>query len=503
MLPPSASFKALRSEDYQLSNILTWNKEFGNTKLKLIGIYELQSSTTKIAGFGTGQYIFSGIPNAFYLAELGKTPSVNANKTKSSIDSYVARAEVNFTDNLLVTATMRIDESSRFREGNRTGYFPSVSAAYNFGNLFLSDDSIFNNIKLRAGYGETGNQNVAPFSTYQKLSTGQNFPHNGSTFDVGIGFGGLVDEDLTWETTKQFNTGLDFIIAKGRLNLSLDWYEKNTVDLLLKQLVESANGGGRILTNIGEVKNTGVDLTLNAVVVDSDSFDWNADLTMSSVSNKVIDLGGLNKIVTPAPFSPSGGSINFFLLKVGEPLGNFYGYEYLGADKNGAAQYGEELDIIGNGIPSFTWGLNNTLTYKNWGLNILFRGVHGYDVFNSTLGLIRLGTGNISVPTSAEVLDPDSPTTGTNHLNSTRNIEDGSFIRLSNLSLGYTLTDVKVFESIKLYASTQNVFTITDYKGYDPEVSSVGVTTSDVTPSFDAGALPNPRTVTFGVNLSF
>lgn len=504
ILPASANFGSRRTEDYQLSNILTWNKDFGTTNIKLTGIYELQSSTFKSAGFNSTNYIFSGLKDAFYLAELGSNQTVNANKNKSAIDSYVVRAEVNFADNLFATATMRVDESSRFRKGNRTGYFPSVSAGYNIGNLFLKDDSFLNSLKFRAGYGETGNQNIAPYSTYQELETGMNFPFNGSALNIGLGFGGLVDENLTWETTKQFNAGLDFRMANGRINLSLDWYKKNTVDLLLEKPVLASNGGGTILTNIGEVENTGVDVTLSATVFNSENFKWNSDLTMSFVKNKVVDLGGPDQIVTPAPFNPAGGSSNWFLLKVGEPLGNFYGYQYLGADANGAAQYSTDQGIIGNGTPNFTWGLNNTLSYKNWDLNLLFRGVHGYDVLNSTLGIIRLATGNITVPTSAEVLDPASPKTGNNNLNSTRNIEDGSFIRLSNLSLGYTLPSVKGFaNSVKIYVSGQNLFTITDYKGYDPEVSSVGVTSSDVTASFDAGALPNPRTVTFGVNIGF
>lgn len=504
LVPSSSNFAAIRSEDYQLSNIFTWKKDFGTTNVKLTGIYEMQSSTTRTAGFSAQEYIFSRIPDAFYLSELAANQRVNANKQKSAIDSYVGRAEVNFNNELFVTATMRVDESSRFRKGNRTGYFPSVSAAYNVGNLFLEDDSFLNSLKFRAGYGETGNQNIAPYSTFQQLQTGANFPFDGSSLNIGVGFGGLVDENLTWETTKQINAGLDFRMANGRINLSLDWYKKNTVDLLLEKPVLASNGGGTILTNIGEVENTGVDVTLSAVAVDTKDFKWNSDLTMSFLSNKVLDLGGPDEIVTEAPFRPVGGNANWFLLKVGEPLGNFYGFQYLGADTNGAAQYSTDQGIIGNGTPDFNWGFNNTLTYKNWDLNMLFRGVHGYQVLNSTLGIIRLATGNITAATSAEVLDPNSPTTGNNNINSTRNIENGSFIRLSNLALGYTLPNVNNFASkIKLYVSAQNLFTITDYKGYDPEVSSVGVTNSDVTASFDSGALPNPRTVTFGVNIGF
>ncbi|WP_185967789.1 SusC/RagA family TonB-linked outer membrane protein [Formosa sediminum] len=503
ILPPNSTFGSTSSETYQVSNILTWDKDFENSSLKLTGIYELQSSSVKTAGYVASQYIFTGLDDAFYFSELAESQLVNADYETSSMDSYVARAEANFGRNLYVTGTMRIDVSSIFQEGNRTGYFPSVSAAYNYGDLFLPDDSFFSKLNLRAGYGETGNQNVAPYSTYQELETGNNFPFDGSSLDIGLGFGGLVDEDLTWETTKQINVGLDFSMMKGRLNLSLDWFLKNTEDLLLEKPVLASNGGGTILTNIGEVKNSGVDLTFNAIVIDNKDLRWDSDLTMSYIKNEVVDLGGSDQIVTSAPSGVSGTE-NYFLLKVGESIGNFYGYEYLGADENGAAQYGDEIGIIGNGTPDFSWGWNNTLTYKNWDLNILTRGVHGYDILNSTLGTIRLATGTITVPTSAEVLDPDSPTSGTNIINSTRNIENGSFVRLSNLSLGYTISDIKGFaDSVKLYLSGQNLLTITDYKGYDPEVSSGGVETSDVTPSYDSGAIPNPRTVTFGVNIGF
>ena len=503
ILSPSSTFGSISSETYQLSNILTWDKDFGNTNLKVTGIYELQSSTTKSAGFVASQYIFSGLDDAFYLSELAESQLVNADYETSTMDSYVARAEANFSKNLYITGTMRIDVSSIFQEGNRTGYFPSISAAYNYGDLFLPEDSFFSKLNLRAGYGETGNQNVDPYSTYQELETGNNFPFDGSSLDIGLGFGGLVDENLTWETTKQINVGLDFSMMKGRLNLSLDWFNKRTEDLLLEKPVLASNGGGTILTNIGKVKNYGLDFTLNATVIDNTAFRWDSDLTMSYIKNEVMDLGGSDQIVTAAPTGVAGSS-NYFLLKVGESIGNFYGYEYLGADENGTAQYGDELGIIGNGTPDFSWGWNNTLNYKNWDLNILTRGVHGYEILNSTLGTIRLATGTNTVPTSAEVLDPDSPTSGTNIINSTRNIENGSFIRLSNLSLGYTISDIKGFaDSVKLYLSGQNLLTITDYKGYDPEVSSGGVETSDVTPSYDSGALPNPRTVTFGVNIGF
>ncbi|MEN8187092.1 MAG: TonB-dependent receptor [Bacteroidota bacterium] len=498
-----AAFNSIRTNEYQLSNILTWNKGFGETNLKLTGIYELQSSTTKLANISSQNYAFSGLSEAFYLLELGQTQVIGANQIKSSIGSYVARAEVNFKDNLLVTGTIRIDESSRFREDNRTGYFPSISAAYNL-DQFISDNSFFSNIKVRAGYGETGNQNIPPLSTFQSLPTGNDFFFNGSSLDVGLGASGLVDEDLTWETTKQFNAGLDFRMAKGRLNLSLDWFKKNTTDLLLDLPVPQFNGGGVIRTNVGEVQNTGVDVSLSAVVFDTDNLRWDSNLTMSFVNNEVIDLGGLDQILTrPTGINPNGTGANLYIIEEGQPLGNFYGFKYTGADTNGEATYETEQGVIGNGIPDFTWGLNNNLTYKNFDLNVLFRGVHGFDVLNATRGMISLGGGDVTVPTHIDAIAPGNPTSGTNHINSTRYIEDGSFIRLSNLSLGYALPEVKGLKSLRVYLSGQNLFTITNYEGYDPEVSSTGTSSSDATSSIDFGALPNPITFTFGVNIGF
>lgn len=499
-----ASFNSVRTNNYQLSNILTFNKSFGKTNFKFTGIYELQSSETKIANSSSQNYSIAGLSDAFYLLELGQTQRITANMLKSSIESYVARAEVNVADNLLLTGTIRVDQSSRFREGNRTGYFPSLSAAYNIGNLFLSDDSFTKSIKLRAGYGETGNQDIAPYSTYQSLPTGINYFFNGSAFNVGLGSSALVDEDLTWEITKQFNTGIDFKFANGRVNFSIDWFKKNTSNLLLNLPVPQFNGGGVIRTNVGEVENSGIDVTLTAAVIDTDNFQWDAALTMSSVKNKVINLGGLNEILTsPEGIRPGGSNNPFYSIAVGQPLGNFYGYTYTGADSTGNATYEPQQGVIGNGIPEFTWGLNNTFTYKNFDLNILARGVHGYDILNATRGIISLGGGDVTVATSADVLNSDSPKSGTNLINSSRYIEDGSFVRLSNLSFGYTLPKFKGLSSLKIYVSGQNLLTITDYKGYDPEVSSTGTSSSDATSSLDFGALPNPRTFTLGVNIGF
>ena len=497
---PRASFNSNRSQNYQLSNILTLNKDLGKTNIKLTGIYELQQSVTKIESIGANDFIFSGIPDAFYLLELANTFNAAANQNKWSIQSYAARAEANFNNNLLLTGTFRIDQSSRFRKENRTGYFPSLAAAYNLGG-FLPDDSFLENIKIRAGYGETGNQSVSPFSTFQSLVTGRNYSFDGSTEAIGIGSGGLVDEDLSWETTKQINVGLDFAMLAGRLNLTLEWYKKNTEDLLLDKPVPGYNGGGFIQTNIGEVENTGFDVALSAILADSEGFKWDASLTMSHNRNEVISLGAddIDQLIIASPVPISGSVRNYFVLRVGEPIGSFFGVDYIGKDDNGVAQYTEDPEIIGNGLPSFTWGLNQTLFFKNLDLNMLVTGMHGFNILNITRGRLNdFGSG-----TSVELLGSESPTSGTNIHNSSRYIEDGSFIRLGNVTLGYTFPKINGLNSLKLYVGAQNLITITDYSGFDPEVSSVGTSSSDSTPAIDYGAIPNPKTVTFGVNIGF
>ncbi|OEK08807.1 hypothetical protein A8C32_00595 [Flavivirga aquatica] len=524
ILPPRAGFSSNRLTTYQLSNIITWNKDFGNTNVKLTGIYELQENQTKTSSGSSGDFAIGGLSNAYYLLELGVNPNIEANQQESTIQSYVGRAEVNVNDNLYLTGTIRIDQSSKFRKKNNTGYFPSISAAYALKDI-LPEDSFINNIKLRAGYGETGNEGVSPLSTYTSLPTGRDFAFDGTTANVGLGNPRIVDENLKWETTKQINLGMDFSLLENRLNISLDWYKKNTVDLLLEQPVAFYSGGGTYRTNVGEVKNSGIDFNIDARLLNTNNFSWNANFNLSIVTNEVVSLGGQDQILLqPDGIGPGGRGDNLYAIQVGKPLGQLYGATFLGTWKTadaangvpGSARYltdedgANVLGVIGNGTPELTWGFNNTFTYKEFDLNFLLRGVHGFDVLNATYGSLILAGGNIQTARHADFAnrwtpqnETDIPATGDNVIASSRYVENGSFIRLSNLSLGYTFNNLKFTRSLKVYASGQNLFTITDYTGFDPEVSSTGTSTSDNAPSFDYGAFPNPRTITLGVNIGF
>ncbi len=525
VLEAQAGFSSSRLTTYQLSNILSWNKTFGKTNVKLTGVYELQGNQTKTSSGSSGEFGIGGLRDAFYLLELGVDQGVRANQTEGTIQSYVGRAEFNYGEDFYLTGTIRVDQSSNFRKDNRTGYFPSVSAAYNVSKL-LPEEGFFNSIKLRAGYGEVGNQNVGALATYPDLPTGRDFAFDGSTPEIGIGNPTLKDENLKWETTKQINAGLDFSFLNNSVQFTVDWYKKNTTDLLLRQPVPDYNGGGTVLKNIGEVQNTGFDFTLNTYPITTEDFSWNANFNLSTVANEIVDLGGPEQILTGAGgVNPGGSTSSFYSLRVGEPLGQFHGATFLGTWKTadaaangdivaGTPRYllDEEGEIllsdIGNGTPSLTWGLNNTITYKNIDLNFVLRGVHDYQVYNVIYAQLMAPTG-AGLGRHSDYINrwtPENETdipTGGDLLNSSRFVEDGDFIRLSNLSLGYTFKDIKFISSFKLYVSGQNLFTISDYRGFDPEVSSTGVSNNDGAPSFDFGAIPNPRSYTIGARIQF
>ncbi|WP_188112035.1 TonB-dependent receptor [Aquimarina sp. RZ0] len=519
VLPPRAEFSNQRLTTYQVSNILNWNKHVGKSNIKLTGVYELQNSINRITRGDAGSFAIETVRDAFYLLELGDDPRVRANKVEGTIQSYVGRAEYNWNDQFYMTGTLRIDQSSRFRKENRTGYFPSISGAYNFSN-FLSEDSFVTNIKTRLGYGEIGNQNIAPLSTFTNLPANNDFAFDGTDVEIGLGAPVTVDENIKWETTKQINAGVDIGFFNNKLNLTIDWFQKNTTDLLLRKPIPGFSGGGTLLTNIGEVKNNGLDISVEGTLVSNKDFTWNLNANLSTVKNEIVDLGGQDQILT----RPSFIGQNFNILKVGEPLGQFFGATFLGTWKTADAADGrvpgspryvldEEgnpaLDIIGNGIPKLTWGLNSSVSYKNFDVNLLFRGAHGFDIYNLTYSeMVRPNAGGSAIhPDFLDRWTPENqteiPAVRGEDLVSSRFIEKGDFIRLANITLGYTIDSIKPFSAIRIYGSGQNLFTISDYRGYDPESSSSNVATGDASASIDYGAFPNPRTITFGFNVGF
>ncbi|WP_271784132.1 SusC/RagA family TonB-linked outer membrane protein [Aquimarina algiphila] len=537
----TVNFINLKETDHQVSNILNYKKGFGNHNIDATVVYEFQGTRREQNTYSTVDVLVPG----FFLADEGNPQTENFSNrgSETAIESYLGRVAYNFNRSLYLTGSLRIDQSSRFIKSNRTGYFPSAAIAYSFNNLgFIENSNVVSNLKIRAGWGKVGNQNIlssARFSASIPVPPGVTF--DGTNTVVGERFSREGNPDITWETTAQTNLGLDLGLLGGRIDFSVDYFKKNTEDLLLR--TKLPNSDIDKFDNVGEVENKGIDITLSADIIQNNNFNWNSSIAASYVENEVLDLiDGQEQIVGDIrSIDGTGNSLN--VIQRGLPLGQFYGFTFLGTWKttddiptrpNGRPLFNPGdpkylldennspvLSALGSGIPKFTWGFNNTITYKNWDFSVFVQGAHGFKVFNLVEAALNGGAGSFRDNLSRDALnawtpenETDIPRNGSrnNLFNSSRFIEDGDFIRLSNLSIGYTLKNLfKGVETIKFYVSGQNLVLITDYSGYDPEVTSTPANNgelsnqnqSDTGAGINIGAIPNPRTYTLGVKLGF
>ncbi len=526
---PHTAFRNNKTSTYQISNILTWQKEFDVHNIKLTGVQEYINTQFRGNGYNANDL---SLPRGFYFAELAPNAgqTVNNNFTERELSSFMLRAEYIFDNNLFVTATGRFDGTSVFRENERWGFFPSVAVGYSLNNI-LGNSDFLTSLKLRAGWGQVGNQNVGPYSTFGGLGF-NSFAFDFSSAQPGTVLTSFENEDLTWETTTQTNVGVDLGFLNDRATATVEFFVKNTTDLLLATPVPATFGGGIINRNVGEVENVGLDVALGYLIINNSNFQWNANLSASYVKNEVTKLFNELEQINGLYTSPGGQSRVLNIIQVGQPIGQFQGSTFLGTWKTSEADQAAEFSrapgdpkylrdadgeivfgAIGNGTPEFTWGFNNSLTLGPWDLNIFLNGMHGFDVYNIQQAMITGGAGDSRSFMAADQVNQWTPTNETDipatvqFYNSSRYIEKGDFIRLSNINLGYTFENV--FNNprmmIKLYASSQNLFLITDYTGYDPELSSrkgnQGI--EDVAPGINIGAYPNPRNYSLGVKIGF
>ena len=526
---PHTSFRDDKFINYQISNILTYQKEIGAHNIKLTGVQEYINSQNVNNGYNANDLSLS---KGFYFAELAPNAgqTVNNNFAERELSSFMLRAEYILNNNLFITATGRYDGTSVFREDQRWGFFPSLAVGYSLDNL-IENSQTLSNLKLRFGWGQVGNQNVGPYSTFGFLGF-NSFAFDFSSASPGTVLNSFENADLTWETTTQTNVGVDFGFWDGRATLTLEYFDKTTTDLLLATPVPRTFGGGIINRNVGEVRNNGIDFSLGFAIFDTEKFSWNTNLNVSYVQNEVTklynDLDEIQGLYT----SPGGQSRVLNVIQVGQPLGQFQGATFLGTWKSSeagaAAEFGRQpgdakylrdadgeivFGAIGNGTPELVWGFNNTFTLGNFDLNVFFQGMNGFDVYNIQQAMITGGAGDSRSFMAADQVNQWTPQNETDipatvqFYNSSRYIEKGDFIRLSNLNLGYTFRNFFNTNNttLKLYASGQNLLLITDYTGYDPELSSrkgnQGI--EDVAPGINIGAYPNPRVFSFGAKIGF
>ena len=512
----SASNTSALHNYWQNTNNLTWQKQFGNHSFTAMAVWEISRSWDSQLK-GTGSNLNNESVGYWNLGNAAIRDASNS-YTEFSLASGIVRANYDYKKRYFITAALRADGSSKFQGDNKWGYFPSAAVAWDIAQeSFMSNQHVLDQLKLRASFGVTGNQDIAAYSTLGMLS-GASYGWGTSTSSTGYWGYQFATPGITWEKTYQYDLGLDMSI--GGFNITVDWFKKQTKDLLFQKQVPKYNGGGTYWVNQGKLNNTGVELSLTTFPV-KEAVTWETSLNASYVKNEVADLAGDDFVLT-ANYSDLGGPMQ--IMKPGYPMGSFYVYQWKGFDDKGANLYqkadgslttnptSDDLVVKGQASPKWTVGWNNTVTWKNWTLNVFFNAATGYDRLNisrfmaaSMTGVSRFVTlrdayfkGWDHVANKADALYPSlTNTDNKSYANSDFWLEDASFIKLKNISLSYRIPRrVLKFASVQLSVSAQDLFTITRYKGMDPEV----YTSYD---GLDYGAYPIPRTITFGAKFRF
>ncbi len=514
----SASFN--RGLSYLNENILTYTKAFASSMLTAVGGFTWQNSTS----YSNSQSGAGFLNDILLNNNLGAAEVTNPNSSNYSewaLLSWLGRVNYSLADKFLFTFSARADGSSRFGANNKWGFFPSGAFAYKLSEEeFIKNIEAISSLKFRVSYGETGSTTLSPFQSLNRL--GVQRATFGKTDVIGFAPVALPNDNLKWETTAQFNVGIDAGLFNERVRLTADYYNKSTTDLLAQVTLPGSAGFSSIITNLGEIRNSGFEFGIGADIVDN-AFKWDVFAQVSRNVNQVIDIGG-SDIFGSGISLPFGAPIN--IAREGEPLGLFYGFKEDGLTENGQIKFVDingdgtisnaDQTIIGNPYPDFVWSVNNNFSFGDFELNIFLDGSQGNDLFFATGGSISnsFNTGeNQLVDVYNNRWRPSNPdpnalypklSVGSNFRVSDRFVKDGSYVRVRNVRLNYNLPlsemDVAWVRSLQVYASVQNLFTITNYPGLDPEVNTRG-NTGDLRIGIDETGYPAARTLTFGLKL--
>ena len=465
----------------------------------------------------------------------------SSNMNEWAMMSYLGRVNYNYNNKYYVTASFRSDGSSKFGKNNRFGNFPSMSVMWRASEeKFISNLDLFSDLKLRASYGVTGNDALS--NNYAAIGTiaTSNYVFGGGSGVIvnGANMNSITNPDLTWEKASQLDLGLEMGFFDNRLTVGTDYYSRKTTDLLLNVPSPTITGFGSAYQNIGKVDNWGLEFNVGANIINNSDFSWLVNANLSLNRNEVKALGPAGDPIYYTAQTSGQGHV----LKIGYPLGTFYGFDHLGVymnqkmfDENpkeatsnvGDAMYRDVNDDgvitsadrteIGNAEPDFYYGINNTFSYKNFDLGILIQGSYGGEILNIGKRYYENLEGNQNQlrtvlnrwKSEEEPGDGWMPRayanpTGQTSQVSSRWVEDGSYLRLNNVTLGYSfsnriLSRVNI-ENLRIYLSAQNPITITKYSGFNPEVNT---SENTVTPGSDHGIYPTSKSYSFGLNITF
>lgn len=513
---PKGTASSALSRDVTLLNeqTLTYLKSWEKFNLQLIAGNTIQKNTYQVTSLSGQQFP----TNSLQTIASSATQTGTSQKAESALLSYFGKGSFTYNNRYTLDASFRADGSSRFGADSRWGYFPSVGAAWRAGEeQFIKDLNVFDEFKLRGSIGKTGNQaGISEYASQGLWQGGNNYLDSPGTAPLQ-----LANPKLSWEETKQWNVGLDLGFFDNRLSVDLNYYDKYTSGLLLNVPVPLKSGYASLLQNYGAVSNKGFELTLTGDIIRKAALQWTASFNISTNKNKIEKLA--------APFT--AGSRDIFRLQEGIPLYSFWIYKQLYVDtQTGDAVYDDkgndgitvaDRQIVGNAWPDFYGGLTNTLRFKGFDLNAFFYFEQGAKIMNmNRFFLVHGGTqSNIGyIPEQLErwqkpgdVTDIPRLTTvassnnygGTVQNLSSRYLEDGSFIRLRTLSLGYTIPQSLLAKykvaSLRVYVQGTNLWTGTNYSGLDPEVNSQSGAGN--TKNFDWATVPQPRTIQVGLNV--
>ena len=543
-----AEFEKIETINQVFETRLNYKKEFDKHNINATAVGEFSGNLKSISTFGaTG---FSNQTNGFNnlsSATIATLPKNNI--AKDNLMSFLGRVAYGYNNKYLLTASIRADGSSKFGNENKWGYFPSVALGWTLSEeSIIKNMNIFDNFKLRASYGVTGNNQIPAYSSIGLIGAA-NYVFN-DVFYSGIAQNNVSNPGLKWETTAQYNYGIDLGFLKNRLNITAEVYYKKTTDLLLEIQLPLSSGFETALKNIGSFSNKGFELTVNSVNIDNSSFKWRSDFTFSFNRNKVLDLGDKFEFYFNANIFPSK-FMNEILIRVGESTGIYYGYieDQIINNQTEAAnsplQVGVGIpdinnngqvkiyDVNGDGLidsydkvpiantnPDFIGGLNNEFTYKNFDFSFFLRFSYGNDVINGNIG--NLDKGGINNWNTLKSMSDNSYSaaynpTGTFHGENSNGVysslfrsayvEDGSFLKCDYITLGYaipkSISDKLNLNKFRLFARINNPFMITRYSWFDPEVNAIGGTAGRVGGGVDLGSYPRSTSITLGISLNF
>jgi len=497
-----------------VEHYLTYNKQVGLLNFTGMGGYSFQEFRNEGSLFSRGDFPSDNIPLVNNISAGREELSNLSWKEKNALQSFFGRLHLDIQNKYLLTANFRADGSTRFGANNKYGYFPSAAFAWRISEEeFLQGLSGLDDLKIRASWGLTGNQEIPNKITqpvFGTPNTGQAVLGPSGQPTIGYAFIRTANPDLQWEETRQINLGIDVSLSQGRWNMSADYFHKQTTDFLLFTRAASAPTPS-IWTNLdGDIINRGWELAVNGHPLKSSSINWETGITLTKVDNSV---DGLSTRIGVGFIGGRGLSgVIPQIIKNDAPLGVFFGRQWLGFDGDGNDIFlkdGEGNDVfdeLGYALPDITWGWTNTIRFKNVELNFLFNGAHGHEIFNNgfltTISKQNFQFGN---NTTSEILYSDE-SINNNLTYSNRYLEDGSYVRLSQMTLSYQFPKniISGVNQLQVYLSGSNLLVWTDYKGYDPEVN-IPISNNNAIPSIgvDFDAVPRPISFQFGVKANF